>query len=142
MTEREFLIEVLLDHSPAVDYCLTLGSVSQAWDDLVDGDKIGVDRINRAFFDALVTIPANPFFAQYRAFLLPVQQSIIFDWFDANCLESGDSHDKTIAFVLRDSLVTIVVQCAYLIGGYEHAKKVGPDIRRHFFDETLKEYIG
>lgn len=142
MNEHEFLNKVLLGHAPAVDYCIVLGSISQAWDDIIDGDKeITANAVNRAFFDALVTLPANPFFIQYRSLLLPVQQAIIFDWFDANQLESGDSHDKSIAFILRNSLVTIVVQCAYLVGGYEHAKEVGPEIRRYFFDETLEEYM-
>jgi hypothetical protein len=59
---------------------------------------------------------------------------------DANTLEKGNSHQQTIAFVLRDNYCGIVSQCAYLIGGYVWMRKVSPEIRKLIFDETLEQY--
>ena len=64
------------------------------------------------------------------------------DWRDSVILERSESeHFKTIAFVLRDQLTSVVVQCAYLIGGESWMESVGPKIRAHFHEDTLSDYL-
>jgi len=64
----------------------------------------------------------------------------ISDWFSSNELELGSDHDRNLAFVLRDRLASVVVQCACLVGGYAWMREVGPEIHRYFMDETLEEF--
>lgn len=140
--QTEFLRKVLKGTEDAVVFCGLLGEISQVLDDLVDGDKaVAEDEIERAFFLALIELPRNPFYARHYAALNPMIQAAFAAWQDANVLERGNDHDKTLAFVLRDMLTDVAVACAYLIGGYEWAREVGPDIRRFFHDETLGTYL-
>jgi hypothetical protein len=142
MDERAYLLEVLKGNEAAADYCLGLAEVSQAWDDVVDGDKeLTALRLHQAFMQAVVTLPANPFYRQHQAALQPLVESAVFDWCAANRLEKGSEHDKSLAFVLRDNLVSVVVYCAYLVGGQQWAVEKGAEIRQFFHDETLVDYV-
>jgi hypothetical protein len=63
------------------------------------------------------------------------------DWRDSVTLErEGDPHGRSLAFVLRDQLTGLVVQCAYLVGGSAWMAEVSAGIRRYFHDETLSAY--
>ena len=139
--EREFLLDALKGNESAVDFCLLLGGIQQVWDDLVDGDKaVTAGRINQALIGAIIGLPLNGFYCRHFGELQPIMRVGIMDWMTANALERGDDHDKTLAFMLRDSIVSIVVQCAYLVGGHDWAISKAPSIRRYFHDETLAEY--
>lgn len=144
MTQREFLLDVLRSDWAAVDFVETVGRLSQVWDDVVDGD-ISEDQIpetvNNMMHTALFVLPNNPFYRQNFVALNPMMQMIVNDWHDANALERGTRHDRTVAFVLRDRLASLVVQCASIVGGEAWARTVGPRIRRYFFDETLDQYL-
>ena len=64
------------------------------------------------------------------------------DWRDSVCLErNGDHHGRTLAFVLRDQLTSLVVQCAGIIGGFEWMQQVSVEIRRHFHEDALADYL-
>lgn len=140
--EAQFLHKALLGRRDAVEFCQLVFRISQIWDDLVDGDRgVAPDDISRAFWMALVDIPANSFYRQHFAYIHPLLAGYITDWLDANKLQTVDGdHGQNIAFVLRDSVGAIVSQCAYLIGGYEYLRKISPEIRRHIFEETLSDY--
>lgn len=142
-SETEFLNTVLRGEQAAVRFCLTLFSISQTLDDLIDKDREATEfEIFSAFWNSLIELPANPFYRQYEPYLRPLMASAMQDWRDSVALErSGSEHCKTIAFVLRDQLTSVVVQCAYLVGGQNWAATVGPDIRNYFHDETLGDYI-
>lgn len=143
MTEPDFLAAVLKGNAAAVDLCLQLGVVSQAWDDLVDRDvPMPPAAVHAAFMAALIDIPSNPFFQEHAHTLLPVLRTAAYDYIASVQLEAGDAHDRTLAFVLRDSLVAIVVLCASLIGGHAWAIQCTAEIRRHFHNETLSEFNG
>lgn len=143
MTEREFLEHVLLGDRQAVDFVEMLGQISQVWDDIVDEPHSppSAADINKAFWTALVGVQMNPFFNRHRDVLMPVLHMAVVDWMDSNNLERGSKHDKTLAFVLRDTLVSVVVLCAELVGGWQHAREVGPNIRRFFYSEHLDQYL-
>lgn len=144
MHEEAFLMSVLQDHREAVLTCRLLGAISQTWDDLIDRDKpISDERINDAFTDALLRLPAISFYRENIYQLHPLLRQAVIDWQTATHFErNGNAHDKTLAFVLRDSLVALVTHCAFLVGGHSHACKVAPEIRRYFHNESIQHYIG
>lgn len=137
-------MDVLKADQAAVDFIETVGGLSQVWDDVVDGDipsEAIADVVNRMMHITLFVLPNNPFYRYNFATLNPMMQLIVNDWHDANALERGTRHDRTVAFVLRDRLASLVVQCAAIVGGATWARTVGPRIRRFFFDETLDQYL-
>ncbi len=141
--QREFLDEILCGDAEAVALCEMLGGISQVWDDLIDGDaEVSAAEINQAFFAAIVELPANPFYFRHFARLHPLIASAVFDWMASNELEKTGSHDRTLAFVLRDNLSAVVTQCASITGGYAWAQQNAARIRRYFHDETLQDYLG
>lgn len=141
--EHHFLCRVLPDAPAAVAFCETLFRISQTLDDLVDRDHpVSDDAIVSAFWQALIELPANPFYRQHEPYLRPLMASALQDWRDSVLLErSGDDHGKTLAFVLRTQLTGVVVQCAYLVGGEGWMNSVSEPIRRHFHDHSLEEYL-
>ncbi len=140
--QRAKVIGFLRGNMDAVAFCELVFFISQVWDDLIDGDKpIDRENVNRAFWAALVSIPWNPFFARHANVLGPIMRAYIADWFAANDLEQGSEHDQTVAFALRDAVGGVLVQCAYLVGGYEWMRRTAPDIRRLVHDENLDDYL-
>jgi len=143
MHQTDFLGQALRGNQDAVNFCLLLGSISQTWDDLVDEDKhVGGAEVNAAFWNALVALPTNAFYRQHEQLLSPLVQGAITDWMDSNTLALGTRHEKTLSFVLRDRLSSVVVQCALIVGGYNWMLEIGPEIRRRLQAETLEEYLG
>lgn len=142
--EAAFLRNVLCNNEAAATYCEMLFRISQILDDLIDKDKPVTDAVLiRTFWEALIELPANPFYRQHELYLRPLMASALQDWRDSACLERSDSyHYKTLAFVLRDQLTGMVTQCAYLVGGYEWMNKVSLSIRDHFHEDTLEAYLG
>lgn len=145
MSEQEtaLLMRVLRNHQPAVELCGMLARVSQVWDDLYDGDPVSGEQINDAFVTLLLRLPTQPFYVEHFTRLYPVIQHAVYDWMTANEFEKGrDAHELSLGFVLRDSLIAVVTQCAYIVGGHAHAIQVAPEIRRFFHDEAIASYIG
>ena len=142
-SERQFLVEVLRGDLSAVAMCEQLFRISQVLDDLVDGDKpVPAELIIKSFWEALIALPANPFYRQHESTIRPLMAAALQDWTDATRLERADDHHgKTIAFVLRDQLTSLVTQVACIVGGYEWMQEVSIHIRRRFHDETLADYI-
>ena len=57
----------------AVDFCITIGSIAEIWDDLIDKDKdVSNAEINETFWDCLIRLPNNYFFNEHKAFLTPL----------------------------------------------------------------------
>lgn len=142
MTYEAGLIHwAMRENEDATRFCEQILFVAHLWDDLVDGDEAGTDRINRAFWTALVDLPGNPFYQRHYAHLAPVIRRAAGDWMDANDLEKGASHDRSLAFVLRDAVHGVIIEAAYLVGGYDWMREVSMVIRRKWHDETLDEYV-
>ena len=90
----------------------------------------------------MVELPGNAFYRRHELYLRPLIASTLQDWRDSVLLERSESeHFKTLAFVLRDQLTSVVVQCAYLIGGETWMTQVSTQIRAHFHDEVLADYL-
>ncbi len=141
-SEAAFLRRVLKDDPGAVAFCLTVARVSQTLDDLIDRDKpVTDDQIIATFWDALFTLPSNPFYQRHFGTLNPAMRSVLIEWLDATALErSGDDHGRNVAFALRDTMATLVIQVALLVGGYDWMRQVSVPIRRHAHDESLEQY--
>jgi len=141
--ETAFLHQVLRGNRSAVEFCQSLFRVSQTLDDMIDGDKnITQNQVMSAFWQSLIEIPGNPFYRANEAYLRPMMAMALQDWRDSVFLErSGDEHQQTLAFVLRDQLTGVVVQCAYLVGGEAWMEAHGPKIRAHFHEDTLGDYL-
>lgn len=139
--EAELLHWALLENAEAIAYCLAIGQLSQALDDVVDGDKpVSAEELCRAFWVMLVDLPNNAFVQQYGSQLSAVLGSAFNSWLDANELEKGSDHDKNLAFVLRDALVDVVCFCALKVGGFVWMRKVSVIARRFLLDETVDVY--
>ncbi len=140
--EHKLLVHFLRGNEFAIDFCESLARISQVWDDLVDCDTIvSSKQINEAFWRALLEIPNNPFYRKHIDTLLPVMQTVVIDWLDANELEKQDDHGRNLAFVLRDRLGSLVILCAHLVGGYAWGREISTQVRRTLANnETLEDY--
>jgi hypothetical protein len=139
--EQEFISYVLRGDAEAIEFCNIVFHAGQVWDDLIDGDRsVARETINNTFRNILVALPANRFYLANVHTLTPAISMIIHDWLDANELEVGDDHEKSISFVLRDTGSSLLVMCAELVGGYGWARSVAAEIRRHAYEETLEDY--
>jgi len=124
----------------AVRFCVDLTYIAHVWDDLYDRDKERTGQeINDAFRIALVDIPANPFYLQNITQLWPLMMSAILQWQDANVLEKGSRHDKQMAYMLRASFLQIFNYAAYLVGGPDWARQIGPGLRR-MYEESFQSF--
>ena len=141
-TQEQMLARVLQGNFDAIAFCETLFAISQILDDIVDGDKpLTTNDVYQAFWLALIELPINPFYRHFEHFVRPLMAGALQDWRDSVTLErDGDHHGRSLAFVLRDQLTGLVVQCAYLIGGSAWMAEVSAGIRRFFHDETFSAY--
>lgn len=139
MNEREWLMDVLMQCEPAVQFCLDLGAISQVWDDLIDEGHS--NAVNQAFLAAMSAVPGNAFYRAHFDALHPLVTMWCVDYMASVTLESGTEHDRTIAFGIRDSYAAIVQQCAALIGGLGYAVTQAARIRRAVHDEQLSDYL-
>lgn len=141
--EHAFLRQVLLDNTPAVEFIETLARISQTLDDLVDGDRsLSQHDVLSCFWQALIELPANPFYRQHEPYLRPIMASVLQDWRDSVVLErSDDLHNRTLAFVMRDQMATLITQCAYLVGGHSWMTRVSVPVRQHVHEEMFEDYL-
>ena len=142
--EQAFLNEVLRGHQGAILLCNHVFWCGQLFDDLIDKDKpVSDEDLMKCFWLCWVAIPSNPFYRQFFNEIQPILRTALFAWMDSVTLERrGDDHGKNIAFVLRDCMADLVIQCALLIGGYEWGRQVSVRIRDYSHDETLEDYKG
>lgn len=135
------LYEWMKNDEAAVQFILHLNYIVELWDDLIDGDQERTaDDVNKAFRFALVDLIRNPFYQVHFNQLNPLIMAGILAWHDSNELAKGDEHDRHMAYMLKQNLSRVYNHCAYLIGGEEWARKIGPDLCRAF-EEKLDDYM-
>lgn len=125
-----------------------ISRVADVWDDLIDQDKpVSEERINEAFYLAMVQIPANAFYQRHGPTLRPVLATGILNWMAATSIER--SKDRTleqlqISHVIRYSIADIMLLIAHLIGGREWGFKWAAQLRllgqKNSFGDYLKEH--
>jgi len=141
MNENQLITQALKGNQEAAAFCTMIFEASQVWDDMIDGDKVDKEQINSVFWNLLVALPGNSFYRQNTDSITPIIMQSITDWHVANALESGNTHERSIAFVLRDSVSALLIHCATLIGGYTWGRQVAVEIRKAIHNETLEDYI-
>lgn len=148
MNQVEFIHQAMKGNIAAEDFCRKLFNISQIMDDLIDQDNpITNEDIFKCFWDCLIELPKNPFYIQHQATLIPMMQVFLTDYRDSVILERGDYQTsdqnrqaKHIAFIIRNSLGSILIHCAYLVGGYEHMTDISNQVRLMIFNESFEEY--
>jgi DNA-binding FadR family transcriptional regulator len=140
--EEKIFKVIFKGNQAAVELAGYFGEVYQIWDDLVDQDRaVTAEEINRAFFLSLVEIPQNSFYREHSHYLLPIVNNSIHGWLDANQFEtSKGTHERAVAYVLRDKVNDLMIMMAYLIGGYDWSKKASILIRKKVYDEPFEDY--
>lgn len=135
-------VESLIPDASALAFLRHLNLLVNVWDDLIDQDKaITPEQINAAFLAAMVEIPRNTFYQQWRHELQPVIDSSIADWLASVKFErSGNPELVARAHVLRFNGLQVWVMCARILGGIEHAIRAAEILREAIPAETLSEY--
>lgn len=142
--QRQALEGWFPDHPEVLAFIDDVGAITQTWDDLHDGDRqVSQGRLFFAFWRAISGLQRNTFYQRHIGELLPVFELGMLDWHAANVMEAGGkSRDLYLSYVLRDSIVGLVVSCARIVHGAEPAYKLAPEIRRLFHhDEPVGEYF-
>jgi len=141
MNEAQLTEWALQGDREAMAFCNVIFESSQVLDDLIDGDKeVDKEAVIACWWNMLVALPNNVFYVRNLTKLTPILQRSLTDWFDANTLEQGNDADKNIAFILRDSVSALLIDCAYLVGGYQWGRQVSATIRKSIHDEPLEDY--
>lgn len=112
-------------------------------DDLIDQDiEISHDRIIKNMMNLIITLPNNDFFINNRAYFTPLLVHTLSSWIDSEYLKnSKDMRHKMLAFHLRNTSLELYHATAFLLGGFEHLRTVGVEMRTFFALETYKEWL-
>jgi hypothetical protein len=140
--EREFVRWALKGHEAAIAYCDIIFNASQMYDDFIDMDNPwNEEDIHSLMWSLLVDLVSNPFFMQFAPQLIPLHRQYLNDYRDSVILErDGSDHEKTISFILRDSVSTLVIQVAYMVGGKQWMDEVSLKARKVIYSERLETY--
>ena len=137
----DVLVEAVLSDRDALAFLRMASEIAHVWDDLRDRDRdVPRETLDRVFWLALIELPANPFFRANESVLRPVLAQSILNWQIANTLESNDERLE-IAYIIRSSYIDLAVMSALIVGGPEHAAKVGVSLRMWNHAETPQEYL-
>ena len=135
------LLHWMLGNEDAVRVCVQTSHIAEVWDDLKDKDREPSDReIAHAFESAMIRLQTNPFYLQNHAMLTAIITLAINAWHDSEDLRQGDTEHLIQAFVLRNMGIEIAVMCAFLVGGYDHMRKVSLEMREFFRHETFEQW--
>ena len=136
------LVRALKGNAEAIRFVQALTGVYDVWDDLIDGDPVTPEQVDRAFFSALVTVPMNPFFLANREVLQPLILTGMLGWWAANELERRpDSRARRVAYVARCDPANVISMCAALVGGMDWARACGPEIELFINSESPEDYM-
>ena len=119
---RRLLRATFADVPAAADMILGYCSVSETWDNIVDGDEVSPGDADANFRWLCQELPVNPFFLQYRESIV-AQTSI--------ALDSWDFSDKAPEVRIKafDICTELSALCLYLIGGPARVRRDSPAIR-------------
>ncbi|MDF1769831.1 hypothetical protein [Maricaulis sp.] len=120
--ERDLLLTVTRGDEMAAQFLVSLYRASQIADDVADGDDAPGDmaRLMAVIFGEICI---NPFYLAHSTELRQVILTAAANWLQATRWESQDQHRQSYAFVWRESLETVAVAVAEILGGFEWALK-------------------
>ena len=141
MTDDEFLFHAMKRDPHAFAFVKSVVFIVSMWDDLYDADvERPKDDINQMMWAALIEIPSNPFYRAHFNTLHTLLRQGILDWFDANVMEAKPGIAREIAHVARYGLASMIVHCAFLVGGMDWAREVGPHLRLRSQKNSFADY--
>ena len=121
----------------AISLSMMLLEVCHVWDDIVDGDPVTTDDVNRVFRYLIYDIPINPVYKAIPS--MPDHLlNIYLKWRDATAMESEENPDLEKTYMLRASLYDMFSMIAFYLYGDEWAKEIGPSVRK-LYGETLDD---
>ena len=90
----------------------------------------------------MVEIPANRFYQQHFTELHTIADVCLVNWLTSIELERRpkSENDRRIAFVIRSDYCNFLLRCIVIVGGWEHARKVWPEVRRYWHAEGFEQY--
>lgn len=130
--------------TPGAIFICLLFQILHVYDDLIDNDvDLSPDEIHKAFWIALVELPNDPFFLQYRATLGPVLINSIINWKVANQMESltGVPRHLGIAWILRGSYLDMFSIALACERGVDYAVSAGQLLRDWAHAEDFELYL-
>lgn len=131
---------VILGLSPqAVSWLVDLWEVTQVFDDFRDGDEVSEKECEHAIYQALVSLPCNPFYLQNASVLAPVLSQFIIKWTGANAVEDAKEVNET-SFVWRSGYYDVVVCAVTIERGYKEAMELSPYILK-MYGEKYEDYL-
>ena len=96
---------------------------------------------DRVLVGVFVKLAANPFWLKFRHLIEPIIIIAVNAWMDANELAKRDDEKlKQLAFHIRNYSTEIAMMCAFLVGGWEHVRKVSAEMREFFQHESYSEW--
>lgn len=125
--------------SDAAGWLLDIWQLIQAWDDVADEDGIERDRLDRAIWASLVTMPANPFYLANAVTLQAGLALLVLKWQasdDAERLGKADAR----SYMWRAGYYDLVLLVVLLTKGHATAMKDAMTVM-HLYGETLHEYL-
>lgn len=137
---RDAQFRAWLGDESAVECIVMISSIVEAWDDLIDGDAVEPERINRTFLFALVGMHRNRFWRQFGDQLLPIMMSCINAWMDSNEWQKGDRKQRMMAFYLRNMGIELIQAAAFCLGGFERMREISLDVRKFFMHESYEDW--
>lgn len=140
---EQLIQDVCCGDADAEQFVRSIVQIAHVWDDLVDRDiPAPDDLIDKAFWLALVEIPANPFYQRNGPTLRALTANSIINWQIATRVErSGEEGGLEFAYILRSSFVDLLTQTALILGGPAHAVAVGERVRRATHHEGFAGYV-
>lgn len=139
---NEKLREWFLDNKAAVECFLWITTIYETWDDLIDQDtEMTPGQIHEAFIGALVELPRNAFYYQWRPMIEPLILSNINAWLDSEeFVKRNDETWRMAAFFLRNEGAGLIPMIAYCVGGFAHMRKISIEAREFLAHETYEEW--
>jgi len=126
-------------HGHAHDWLMGLWNVIQVFDDMADGDNPDRESLDAAIMDALVLMPANPFFAANSAVLLPLMAVAVLKWHGADAAER-EGKVSEMSFVWRAGFYDIVLAVVQLVHGQDVAKNAAQYVMA-LYGEQYADYV-
>jgi len=140
MTEKDFALVswALKENTEAINFFSIIQGCARVLDDLIDRDReVSNEDIIAAWWDALILLPQNGFYLRNLDRLSALIQRGFTDWIVSNEIQKTD---QVVAYVLRNTLYSIVIDCAFIIGGYQWGRAVSGKVTKEIHSETLEEY--
>lgn len=132
------LLRWMRGNHDAMRCVMSLGTVSEVWDDLIDKDKpLTEEHIHSGMMSALVFLNENPFWQAHSARFMPVIIVGINAWMDANELEKDPTKKaRALAFYIRNYFYEVSSVGAYCAGGWQWLRSVSLEMRMFFQHES------